>query len=345
MNKQELIAYLDVVCDAESAVQACEDAIALYKEQKCRLVRPGYPAEPMHCVAPREIEKGWDFERVCSAVYLAGCFCIPVFIGIAFIMFLSDALDNPLIPLAVAAVISLVAAPIWMTIEERDRVNTAYRKQLDDVNRRNAEQDEFFRKQLAIYQSQMPIYEESVSLLDTAIQRQTEKRDAIQSRLDTLYARDIIYSNCRNLIAAYQIREYLKMGICDGLEGPQGAYFMYMEDVRTARVCDSINDLKKNLVSAIHSLQGSLVQELRTVSSNLSTLQNNLSSGMQGISQQMQQMQQLQQANSAQLNAHLAEANRHLTSMSQNTAIIAHNEYVEQRMRNVDAYLLKWPVR
>lgn len=34
MNKQELIAYLDAVCDAESAVQACEEAIYEFMERK-----------------------------------------------------------------------------------------------------------------------------------------------------------------------------------------------------------------------------------------------------------------------------------------------------------------------
>ena len=40
MNKQELIAYLDAVCDAESAVQACEDAISLHKSQQNALYYP-----------------------------------------------------------------------------------------------------------------------------------------------------------------------------------------------------------------------------------------------------------------------------------------------------------------
>ena len=56
------------------------------------------------------------------------------------------------------------------------------------------------------------------------------------------------------------------------------------------------------------------------------------------------QMQQLCNARTSQLAAHFNETNRHLSSISKNTAITAHNQYVEQRLRNVDAYLLKWPV-
>lgn len=56
------------------------------------------------------------------------------------------------------------------------------------------------------------------------------------------------------------------------------------------------------------------------------------------------QMQQLCNARTSLLAAHFNETNRHLSSMSKNTAITAHNQYVEQRLRNVDAYLLKWPV-
>lgn len=343
MDKQQLIEYLNAVCDAESAVQACEDAIAVFEAEKRRLPQPGCPTKPTQEVATRGTEAPWNIERVFEAVCRAGCIFIPVFIVIFGISANTTGSSDLGAPFLVAVVVSLIASIVWMNISEKSKVDKAYRARQEGARERNASREKSYAHELTIYQNKMPIYTSSMALLDTRIQEQIRLRDSLRTLLGKLYAHNIIYPSFRNLIAVYQIREYLKMGVCDGLEGTNGAYAMYMNDVRTARITDSIHELKKSLTSAISGLQGALMQELRTVNGNLTALGSSMSRSMEGISQQMQQMQQLQQAGTAQMSAHLAEANRHLASMRDNTAIMAHNQYVEQRIRNVDAYLLRWP--
>lgn len=114
-----------------------------------------------------------------------------------------------------------------------------------------------------------------------------------------------------------------------------------MNDVRTARICNSITDLKRSLTSALYSLQSTLVHELRTVDSNLSDLRRDMSASMNNDLNN--RMQQMHNSTHAQLESHYAEANRLLSRMNENASVMAHNQYVEQRLRNVDTYLLKAP--
>ncbi|MBQ2952804.1 MAG: hypothetical protein IJE07_04545 [Clostridia bacterium] len=343
MDKQQLIEYLDAVCDAESAVQACEDAIAVLEGEKRRLPQPFCPAKPTHDAVTRRTEIQWNRERVSGVVGMAGYMYIPVYIAVFIVMANTTGSTDLIVPLFVAAAISLIASILWMNTSEKRKMDEDYRARQNEVSKQNAERDQEYAHAMTIYQNNMPIYTSSMALIDGHIQKQMQLRDGMRILLDKLYAQDIIFNDFRNLVAVFQIRAYLQMGVCDGLEGTGGAYAMYLNDVRTARITDSIHDLKASLTSAIRSLQGTLMQELRTVNGNLTELGSSMSRSMEGISRQMQQMHRLQQAGTAQMSAHLAEANRHLVSMRDNTAVIAHNQYVEQRLRNVDAYLLRHP--
>lgn len=328
MDKQALIAYLDAVCDAESAVQACEDAISGYELQKQQIRQPFEPTKP-----------------VCNTVQSenTGASGIGYVIGGVLGFFICAILHEsfPSIPILI-----LFPACIFIAAIAAERLLGEWfgtkRQRAGQAKANSAYSDalEQYESNMTVYQEKMRICITATRIIDNTIDKQNSLRSTAQSQLSTLYAMNILHPSCQNLIAAYQIREYLQMGICDTLDGPTGAYAQYMNDVRTARICNSITDLKRSLTSALYSLQSTLVHELRTVDSNLSNLRRDMSASMNDLNNRMQQMHN---STHAQLESHYAEANRLLSRMNENASVMAHNQYVEQRLRNVDTYLLKAP--
>lgn len=332
MDKQALLAYLDAVCDAESAVQACEDAIVVYNAQRQALSYPTAPTEPTKSDASihvKDTPMGWIPGIVIGIVISWNLFVNTSSLIIFFItFFIIFPVSTVIIATIIAGTINHMIAKFKQSGEQEDldsKYSTAYQE---------------YQVNLGTHQANVHIVDRISASLSSSIQKQTTLRDTSKTKLQELYSMNILHPSCQNLIAAYQIREYLQMGICDTLDGPTGAYAQYMNDVRTARICNSITDLKRSLTSALHSLQSTLVHELRTVDSNLSGLRSDMSASMNDLNNRMQQMHN---STHAQLESHHAEANRLLSRMNENASVMAHNQYVEQRLRNVDTYLLKVP--
>lgn len=336
MNKQELIIYLDAVCDAESAVQACEDVISLHKSQQNALYCPIEPSKPIHTIPTKPNTKLSISEYLGSSAILT----IPVALLLGFILvnlhiIPDDATATGGLWLP-AGIIVLVGIPLSLRIAD----HYDYRKNKSKSQKENELLDSNYRSKLAVYQQLSTIHQAASASLSTRIQQQEALKSRALTQLQLLYDQNHLYPSFRNLIAAYQIREYLQMGICDTLEGPTGAYAQYMNDVRTARICDSITDLKRSLITAIHGLQGTLARELQQIDSNLDSLRSDMSTSVQRLNAQMQQ---LHNASAAQLDAQFNEANRQLSAINNSLAISEHNRYIERRLNNVDTYLMKLP--
>ena len=97
--------------------------------------------------------------------------------------------------------------------------------------------------------------------------------------IEKLYTLDIIHPKYRNFMAIAQIYEYLETGRCDTLEGPNGAYNLYEQELRQniiidhleqvidkldilnqtmSRVCDAINEsnrLLSNIASTVSRIE------------------------------------------------------------------------------------------
>jgi len=329
MTKQQLIEYLDAVCDAECAVQACDNSIAQYQAYQRELYLPTQPQEPTHIVPSTHATK-WDY---CD--YLSGI-GILAFISALLLSFILGTSILTYEVLISSAIIASIALPLIIRFADNADTNKAK----IEADEQNQELDNAYNAALTIYQQNSKIHHSAMSILDSAISAQEKLRIEATNQLSQLYRKNYLHPTFQNLIAAYQIREYLQMGICDTLEGPTGAYAQYMNDVRTARICDSITDLKRSLTSAIHGLQGTLARELQQIDSSLDSIRSEMSTSMNSLASQMQQMQN---ASSAHLDAHFNEANRQLRTLNENIAIAEHNRYIERCLQNVDTYLMKLP--
>ena len=217
------------------------------------------------------------------------------------------------------------------------------REQTFERNKADAETN--YQRQMQVYNREIEMYYAELKVVNAAqeavrgrIHQQEALRAELKKRLEQLYAKDVLYPNFRTLIAAYQIREYLKMGMCEELTGPTGAYAVYMNDVRTARVCDSIHELQENLVAAIGGLQSTLALELQSVQHQLGSLEQGLHANLQGITSQMQEMHRDYRLGSDTTNYCLAQANAKLARIQSGTDSIAINQYMANLKAGADAY-------
>ena len=81
MEKEELIAYLDAVCDAESSVLACSSAISQVQGQLNSLKDPAVPVLNMHPLPKKATtaveERGFHIHGIWAGIgigYLISCF-------------------------------------------------------------------------------------------------------------------------------------------------------------------------------------------------------------------------------------------------------------------------------
>lgn len=95
-------------------------------------------------------------------------------------------------------------------------------------------------------------------------------RSMYQSR-NELYSFNIIFSKYHNPVALSAFYEYLMAGRCTSLEGADGAYNIYEQEIRADRIIDQLGEVITQL-EEIKSNQYMIYQELRTVNQNLDRL-------------------------------------------------------------------------
>lgn len=75
--------------------------------------------------------------------------------------------------------------------------------------------------------------------------------NASRNALEKMYAKDIVYSKYRNLIAVCSLYEYIVSGRCFLLEGPDGAYNVLENEIRL----DNIIIKLENIVNLVNSIK------------------------------------------------------------------------------------------
>ncbi|MGN1124049.1 MAG: hypothetical protein ACI4RR_06860 [Eubacterium sp.] len=71
----------------------------------------------------------------------------------------------------------------------------------------------------------------------------------VEKDLDKAYSVGIIYESYRNFCAVTSFYEYLASGICDTLEGPNGAVKLYRNEMLQGRIIDSLQSILDSLES------------------------------------------------------------------------------------------------
>lgn len=177
------------------------------------------------------------------------------------------------------------------------------------------------------------------------------KLKELQEKLREYYNRGPIYQSYHNLVAVTQIYEYLASGIANELEGPNGAYAQYMNDVRAERICNDLEKIRSDMNRGFDRLavnQQVLYNELNSMNQSLGEISSscyNLCSGMAATTSQLNtlaisanQMRQDVTADIHRLNDRISSISEDTKIMALNSATIGFNQYLDMKSRGVDAY-------
>ncbi|MBQ9692505.1 MAG: hypothetical protein IJV70_05050 [Clostridia bacterium] len=147
-----------------------------------------------------------------------------------------------------------------------------YQSQCDKVNDKyDTEWNEYRRKCETMEQEINNSYNSSIASLKQMIQEiQTTKSD-IKLALSHVYAYNIVYPKYRELVPITMFCEYLASGRCSMLEGHEGAYNIYENELRQNIIISKLDTISRSLES-IRSNQYLLytaISEANTLSSQM----------------------------------------------------------------------------
>lgn len=149
---------------------------------------------------------------------------------------------------------------------------------------------------------------------------------------------DIVYEQFRDPVAEFQLREYLRMGLVDELEGPQGGYAFYLKELQAKRICGSIQELRLSMEKHLDELAGQmsdLARQLSQANKRLTQVRNAVfdccESVKDGFSDTIQQMS----STSKQLQK---EIERQTTPIRDAVQRSEYNQYLESMRKELDNY-------
>lgn len=160
-------------------------------------------------------------------------------------------------------------------------------------------------------------------LLDQEIAAAEELLKNSYAARNELYAYDIVFGKYRNQIALSSFYEYLMSGRCSTLEGVDGAYNIYENEIRLNRVIAQLDQVIDSL-ELIKESQYMMYQEMRITNSLLSSLNSTMDKALTSI--------QGIEANTTQMNEYMGR-------IAENSDVIAHNSAVTAYYSKVNAEL------
>lgn len=346
MEKMELLQYLDAVCNAENAICAIDEAIE--ETQKIRnAIQP--MAKPLEPTPPEKGDIQPSYRKVPDGVkwflYILG----TVFL---FFVFLNIVKNNTKgfrlwIPLIVPPIISVVATKMLIASIENGRKSASVNEQFSEAAEEFAVKWDYYQSGLSAYERDCVAVKLEKEKLNEEIAKMEDQKNSFLYNLNKLYQREVIYPTFRNVVAVNQIRDYLKMGMCEGLEGTYGAYSCYMEDVRTQRICGTLQEVKASIVRAIGmaaaQITSAISSSYQALTRELSMTNENISAMSGQITQRLGSIQQEVRAGSLATIAVADQIHSRLTRISDTIEASAHNQYVLQCQESVNRYLLVNP--
>lgn len=352
MTKQVLLEYLTAVCDAENAIYSCNEivsALDMDKKKTPRVLAPSAPQRTVYSSNTTHSHSG-SMRRESLAMILGvvagGLF---LYLGLYLCASIGISKSRLLVTMVVLAVAFIIAKVTYK--QAKEKLNAAHKGRLD--RKMESQIDMEFQSQMKEYDNQYAGYlkakevEEGIfRIIDQNIAQQRENIARLSKQLAELYQRNIIYDSFRNLIAVNAIREYLAMGICDTLDGPNGAYAQYMQDVRVNRICTSIDEMKRQLMNSLNgiaSTQGALLYEMKTTNSHVQQMQESISTSFRQLEGGLSEYQRIVSQGLSSSSAQLTSLNNSLSNVQSAVQASAHNQYIAAKEANIQGYLLRMP--
>lgn len=344
MTKRELIQYLNAASDAEAAVYYYEESIGLLR-QKLSMLEPAQ--RPADAEKPELLERKKVF---CSGRFI-GMWIAGIADVVAIISFLKSMsnedwgyrlgmslLGIPLLLLAgfiagfvIEFIGYLIVDCLLGNIFDFGNVKQKNRMMLLEWGDENVQRG---RR----YEEACKLKAKAKEEILTAINGLTEKRNEIKRQRDKIYERGVLQPEFQDRVAVNQMRDYLRMGVCDQLEGPHGAYAQYLNDVRANRICARIDDLRHLMevgFGGMAQMMRGLILEQQKMSSSIQTMGAALDSGISNLQRSMNEGL----AASRSYQQSMASVNGYLKNIQTTLSEAAHNEYIALKESNVSGYL------
>lgn len=170
----------------------------------------------------------------------------------------------------------------------------------------------------------------------------------LKDKLQKLYDQNIIFEGYRNMIAVAQFYEYIASGMCDRLEGANGAYQQYQNFVNAGRICERLDRISSQL-DVIQRNQRMLYNAVMGIQQSLNNIENSLGRMEMSLNDIQQKVHSLTSA-AVSAEQYLKETHQALQSIAKsvhldalNTQVIALNDRREAIANGVDAYFLEYP--
>lgn len=153
-------------------------------------------------------------------------------------------------------------------------------------------------------------------LLDSEIKTVEETLKELFKCRNELYSYNIVFEKYRNIVALSTFYEYLMAGRCETLDGVNGAYNIYENELRLNTIITKLDEIKEN--------QFVIYNKLRDIDNSLSTLNNTMQKAVSSLDT---------------ISKNTSDMNVYLDNISKNTAVIAHNSAVTAYYSKVNAEL------
>ncbi len=153
-------------------------------------------------------------------------------------------------------------------------------------------------------------------LLDSEIKTVEDTLKELFKCRNELYSYNIVFDKYRNIVALSTFYEYLMSGRCETLEGINGAYNIYENEIRLNTIITKLDEIKEN--------QFMIYNKLRDIDNSLSTLNSTMEKAVSSLDT---------------INKNTTDMNVYLHNISKNTAVIAHNSAVTAYYSKVNAEL------
>lgn len=234
------------------------------------------------------------------------------------------------------------------TAEAQKRYQLAMQEYEEECNTRKA-------KRMTEIRMANQFLEQYRNMLRAQIEKLLERQRELNTKLQKLYDENGLYPDYQNSIAVAYLYKYIESGICRTLEGADGAYAQYESECRTQQITRSVEQLNRDVnlgfervskehqaiysglgesyrkLGALHNSLLGLGQEVRNMTNSLQSEVHAMSSDVLGQLNSSQRSLELLTKRAAQI-----ESSTRATSF--NTSLIALNQYLDAKSRDVDAY-------
>lgn len=162
----------------------------------------------------------------------------------------------------------------------------------------------------------------------------TKTEELLKNTIDArneLYAYNIIFIKYRDVVALSSFYEYLMAGRCSSLEGADGAYNLYENEIRMNRVIDQLDTVILSL-DEIKQNQYLIYHELCNISSSLESLSSSMDKALisiQGI-----------EVKTTSINEHVERISKNSDVIAHNTAVTAYYSKINAELTNALGYMV-----